>query len=370
MAEGGVPEVVEDFAWKVNQLPNEMIVFELASNGIAIDPSSSKRRAAWVKLKSENSEEGYSNSQPVAGNLLECSKHIKRWHNDISKYCANDDFVSSLSACFDEMDKRIYGTETNSYLEEAEVNRVSELKIEMRKLRTELESAYVEFCGKQQELRFSTNIPKGPERNEARIEQWNMESPSPTDLINSGKASNITNTEKIVELIKELTKLGVNVNSDETGICISAESKKLSDLPVTSAGSPKQSKKRDKHRVNPFARSSHPTADESDSNSDKSHSDSQSHSSHRKTSNTRQMFYRDHSPQIWRWNVTFSGDYGSLSASEFVRQINDLAYSRRVSNKDLLISACELFTGTALKWYRAANANTKFKNWDVLTGEL
>jgi hypothetical protein len=66
-------------------------------------------------------------------------------------------------------------------------------------------------------------------------------------------------------------------------------------------------------------------------------------------------------PQIYKWNVTFSGDNnGSVNA--FIVRIEELAIARGVSEAQLLQGAVELFEGQALLWFRSVrNEITSWK---------
>lgn len=74
-----------------------------------------------------------------------------------------------------------------------------------------------------------------------------------------------------------------------------------------------------------------------------------------------------HREQIWKWNLSYSGDNPKASASEFLQLINDRAFFRRVSHEEILMSMTDLLTGTALRWYRNNLTLNPFTNWNDFT---
>lgn len=73
---------------------------------------------------------------------------------------------------------------------------------------------------------------------------------------------------------------------------------------------------------------------------------------------------------VWKWQLKFTGDTGSISASEFVRRAHELSLSRNVDEHELFLSAAELFDGTALKWFRSMSLSGSCKNWEQLSRRL
>lgn len=56
---------------------------------------------------------------------------------------------------------------------------------------------------------------------------------------------------------------------------------------------------------------------------------------------------------IYKWGVTFDGERKSSSLNSFLERVTELAYARGVSERELFLSAIDLFTGKALIWYRS-----------------
>lgn len=56
--------------------------------------------------------------------------------------------------------------------------------------------------------------------------------------------------------------------------------------------------------------------------------------------------------------------------TEFLRRVRELALARGANKQDLFNSACDLFAGSALKWFRAGLANRSFLNWDEVEAQL
>lgn len=72
---------------------------------------------------------------------------------------------------------------------------------------------------------------------------------------------------------------------------------------------------------------------------------------------------------VARWNLKFSGDgNGTMSLNEFLDKVKLHMKARHVSESELLESAFDLFTGSALNWYQANHE--RFYNWRELENEL
>lgn len=74
--------------------------------------------------------------------------------------------------------------------------------------------------------------------------------------------------------------------------------------------------------------------------------------------------------QIWKWNLKFLGEPDTITVVEFVRRVKELARARRASKKELFDGACDLFDGSALKWFRTGLESGLFRNWDELERKL
>lgn len=72
---------------------------------------------------------------------------------------------------------------------------------------------------------------------------------------------------------------------------------------------------------------------------------------------------------VIQWNLKFSGDGGDpMSISEFLDRVNFYGRARNVTSEELLYSAYDLFSGSALIWYRANYS--RFNTWEELEREL
>lgn len=76
--------------------------------------------------------------------------------------------------------------------------------------------------------------------------------------------------------------------------------------------------------------------------------------------------YRPKVP-IHKWKVKFSGRTGTISATEFIQQINELIVSRNSSHYEVFLAAPELFEGDGLKWLRT---QSDCRNWQQLMQRL
>lgn len=70
---------------------------------------------------------------------------------------------------------------------------------------------------------------------------------------------------------------------------------------------------------------------------------------------------------VMKWGVDFSGD-GRRSLSAFLERVNELRVARGVSKAVLFTSAVDLFTGSALVWYRANR--DQYTTWEEIVEGL
>jgi hypothetical protein len=73
--------------------------------------------------------------------------------------------------------------------------------------------------------------------------------------------------------------------------------------------------------------------------------------------------------QVYKWNIKFSGAKGE-SVFSFLENVEDRATSRQVDHATLLRSAGDLFTGSALVWYRSGMERRTFATWTDLATQL
>lgn len=74
--------------------------------------------------------------------------------------------------------------------------------------------------------------------------------------------------------------------------------------------------------------------------------------------------------QIWKWGIKFHGTSSHIPVIEFIRRIRELAVTRGATTQNLYDSACELFEGNALQWFRAGLNSKSFTNWEELEQAL
>lgn len=55
---------------------------------------------------------------------------------------------------------------------------------------------------------------------------------------------------------------------------------------------------------------------------------------------------------VYKWNLHFSGD-DNFSLKSFLVRVEELSAARKVSNEELFSSAIDLFSGSALLWFRS-----------------
>lgn len=71
---------------------------------------------------------------------------------------------------------------------------------------------------------------------------------------------------------------------------------------------------------------------------------------------------------VARWDLKFSGDLSKLSVTSFLESVEELKIARNVSDEQLFISAVDLFSDSALVWYRAARS--RVHSWSQLVERL
>ena len=62
---------------------------------------------------------------------------------------------------------------------------------------------------------------------------------------------------------------------------------------------------------------------------------------------------------VYKWNVTFTGEPGSISVMDFLERVSELRRARGYTEDELHQSALDLFQGKALLWYRSAGRRTR-----------
>lgn len=70
---------------------------------------------------------------------------------------------------------------------------------------------------------------------------------------------------------------------------------------------------------------------------------------------------------VYKWNLEYDGE-GSQSVASFIERAEELSMARGVSFQELYESAVDLFSGTALIWYRSARR--RIFSWEQLKEEL
>lgn len=65
---------------------------------------------------------------------------------------------------------------------------------------------------------------------------------------------------------------------------------------------------------------------------------------------------------VYKWGVTFDGKPNNLNS--FLERVEELAFARNVNRNELFNSAIDLFTGSALTWFRAVRDSVH--DWDNL----
>lgn len=71
---------------------------------------------------------------------------------------------------------------------------------------------------------------------------------------------------------------------------------------------------------------------------------------------------------VYKWDISFSGDRGSLSVNAFLERIEELRLSRGVSPEELKDSVVELLRGGALVWYRSVR--DRLRTWSDFVEQL
>lgn len=74
--------------------------------------------------------------------------------------------------------------------------------------------------------------------------------------------------------------------------------------------------------------------------------------------------------QIWKWGLKFWGTPNTIGVVEFLRRVKEHARARGATKATLFESASDLFDGSALLWYRAGLEKGILKDWDDIEREL
>ncbi|XP_058445453.1 uncharacterized protein LOC131426604 [Malaya genurostris] len=86
-------------------------------------------------------------------------------------------------------------------------------------------------------------------------------------------------------------------------------------------------------------------------------------------SETRGQSTRKYRP-VSDWNVRYDGKDNGQGLMKFIREVEFLAKSERVTHKELFRSAIHLFGGTAKSWFMASVENEDFSSWRELVREI
>lgn len=70
---------------------------------------------------------------------------------------------------------------------------------------------------------------------------------------------------------------------------------------------------------------------------------------------------------VYKWDLKYNGEKSS-SLKAFLERVDELCASRNVTKSDLITSACDLFSGNALIWFRSIK--NKVSDWDSLVDLL
>lgn len=73
---------------------------------------------------------------------------------------------------------------------------------------------------------------------------------------------------------------------------------------------------------------------------------------------------------VSEWHLKYDGSDNGKSLIKFVKEVEFLAKSERMSQKELFRSAIHLFTGSARAWYMSCIENEDFSSWRELVQEL
>lgn len=119
--------------------------------------------------------------------------------------------------------------------------------------------------------------------------------------------------------------------------------------------------------MNISARHREPRSDTTESVSEKSSSPSPTR--YKSKSYSRKQISRKFRP-VSDWNLRYDGKDQGQGLMKFIREVEFIAKSERMSNKDLFRSAIHLFGGVAKTWFMAGVDNEDFVSWKELVREL
>lgn len=70
---------------------------------------------------------------------------------------------------------------------------------------------------------------------------------------------------------------------------------------------------------------------------------------------------------VYKWNIKYSGD-DDFSLKSFLDRVNELCVARRVDKDAVFAPALDLFSGSALLWFRSIK--NQVNSWDGLVNKL
>lgn len=310
----------------VNLLPDEMIEYELRSQGLKPAATFHKRRKQLAKALVSESYKARPMpvGMPYRLDVENCMRHLSNWAQNVASSELSDDSLKSYLTRLDFLDRRRKHMMVPTNSEDA-----CEAMECLRKACQEFRKDLIEMLRKDREGRYQKYQPTGDPNN------WTLREnslPSST-LRKRANHPEIDVTSKIPFDNNSLLdlSLGYHQGSVET----------------ESPGS--------------FIRYKAPT---SGLVSDERTFYSQPRS------NANDSSVGKGKANIWKWNLKFHGDPHTMPVNEFIRRAKELARSRGATHWDLFDGAPDLFAGSALKWYRAGMETGMFRCWEELVAHL
>lgn len=327
----------------VKNLPDEMIRYELETQGIRSDqPFMDNRKALSELIENGNYKPG---RQPVAvhyrDDINACTNHLSEWESRYRKSNKNVKTCESYLIKLMFLGIRLHFLVPDDSDEEFK-RKLSALKVRAKSLKTMIES--VPGVREEQMASFNPKV--------RTIDDWSLSQGS----LGKGCSDSTLNTKS---MFKESDHLRSIRDADDS----------ILDLSMSFIDDPNPHQSRGGTKV--INSTSQPTNSRNSMFGLHSlfNAPSVRGNSNNSCPTVNPTQYRTRI-KMWEWGVKFIGEPNTLPVVEFVRRVKELAKARGASKVDLYDGACDLFEGSALLWYRAGVENGRFHNWDQVEDEL
>lgn len=297
-----------DWEYKVGQLPAEMVEYELVVRGLTPATTVGKRKDQLVRHLNTMGNATYIRQVDPRLDIESCEIHLARWTREMNEYHFTHAMADGYMACLEFLKTRI--------------NSMSATIATTAPDLTERHKILVEKCSKfEDEVRNTTFVDRPTQRRNTGAVSKHGSTPHP------GRRSRFEDW-------------SFSLNERDANSSSPVRPAPPEDTPITLANLQEALRSiGQRNTVLP-------------------------------PEITTQVGRPSIKEKIWKWGLQFSGEPGEMYVSDFILRVKELARSRDVSLEEVFESACELFTGNALLWFRAGIESREFTNWRELEFQL